>query len=175
MKFNIPPQIEEQLTTLSNAIPTSVKETVLLRGFTLWKIPLIAFLSPRVDRLDDERVEITIPLGYRSRNHIGSMYFGALATGADLAMGYMVFREMQKSKLRATFVFKSFEAEFLKRGEADVVFTCTQGAELKKLVADCAQTDERLNREFEVTATTPSLTGEEPIAKFKLTLSVKRR
>lgn len=167
-------KLSESLTTMSHVVPTSFKETALLRGFALLKIPMIAFCSPRVDRLDDKGVEITIPLGYRTRNHVGSMYFGALSTGADLAMGYMVFREIQKRNLKAQFVFKAFQAEFLKRAEADVVFKFDQGAELHELMVELETSTERINRDFDIVALTPSL-GEEPVAKFKLTLSIKRR
>ena len=180
-------QLSDGLNNLTEVVTKSVaanvretlnentRETLILTGFTLWKIPLIAFLSPKVVRFDNERIEIEIPLGYRSKNHIGSMYFGALATGADLAMGYLVFREMHRAGLNAQFVFKSFQGEFLRRADADVTFVCTQVQKLKDFVKDCATSPERITRRFEVTALTRSTSGEEPVAEFSLELSMKKR
>ena len=71
-------------------------------------------------------------------------------------------------------VFKDFEAQFLKRAEGDVHFCCNQGREIAELVAQAAASGDRVERQFEVVATVPSL-SEEPVAKFKLTLSLKKR
>jgi len=60
------------------------KETALLRLFTL-RIPLLLFVGPRVLELDEEGCAIEIPLGLRTRNHLGSMYLGVLCAGADVA------------------------------------------------------------------------------------------
>lgn len=71
-------------------------------------------------------------------------------------------------------VFKNFQAEFLKRAEGDVHFICDQGKEISELVAQAAASDERVERQVEVIATVPTL-SDEPVARFKLTLSLKRR
>lgn len=158
-----------------NWLPPNTKETVILRGFTLMRIPLVAFLGPRVNRSDDEAVEITIPLDYRSKNHLGSMYFGALATGADLALGFTAFREIQKRELPIQLVFKSLHADFLKRAEADVRFSFKQVGELRAMIEECLQSGERVTRDFDVVATTPFISGDEPVAQFRLGLSLKKR
>ena len=46
--------------------------------------------------------------------------------------------------------------------------------EIADLVARAAASDERVERQLEVIATVPSL-SDEPVARFKLTLSLKRR
>lgn len=60
--------------------------------FFLWrfghfKVPMIGYLKPRIIKLDDTEIIICLPLNRRSRNHLNSMYFGALSVGADLAGG----------------------------------------------------------------------------------------
>jgi acyl-coenzyme A thioesterase PaaI-like protein len=62
-----------------------VGETARLRLWTLKNIPLLFFLRPSVVEASAARCVIRIPLSRRSRNHLGSMYFGALCAGADLA------------------------------------------------------------------------------------------
>ncbi len=47
-------------------------------------------------------LRIRIPLGWRTRNHLGSMYFGALATGADLVGGLLVMEKGGSGARRCT-------------------------------------------------------------------------
>ena len=51
-------------------------------------------------------------------------------------------------------------------------FICNQGKEIAELVAKAVASDERVERQLDVFATVPSL-GDEPVARFKLTLSLK--
>jgi len=64
-----------------------LKETAILSLLSLAKIPSVLFLAPRVIELDDEGCAIRIPLTWRTRNHVGAMYMGALCAGADVAAG----------------------------------------------------------------------------------------
>lgn len=154
---------------------TLFKETIKLRAFGFVKIPLIFFCSPRLIEMNDEVVEMVIPLNYRTKNHLGSMYFGALAIGADVAGGLIAMRLIQKSGNQVNLIFKDFKAEFLKRAEGDVHFRSVDGAKVKALVDRALASGERENETVEVTATCPSKTGVEPIAKLFLTISLKRK
>ena len=81
---------------------------------------------------------------------------------------------IRQQPARISMVFKDFQAEFLKRAEGDVDFICDQGKEIAELVALAAASDERVERQIDVVATVPSI-SDEPVARFKLTLSLKRR
>ena len=72
------------------------RETAFLRIFGVFKIPLIFFVKPTVVELTDNRAVVKIPCTYRTKNHLGSMYFGVLCTGADLAGGIMAMRLIDK-------------------------------------------------------------------------------
>src|SRR5437016_1724578 len=98
--------------------------------FFLWyfghfKVAMIGYLRPRLIKLTDSDIVICLPLRRRSRNHLNSMYFGALAVGADLAGGLHGFYHADLAKLKVSLVFKSFQAQFLRRPESDVYFVCT--------------------------------------------------
>lgn len=152
----------------------TLKATLSLRAFGLTQIPMILFLSPRVVQVGDRRIEVCIPLTYRSRNHLGSMYFGALAVGADCASGLLAMRLIDKRKdKQISLVFKDFSAKFLKRPVGDVHFSCDMGEEIAALVQRAATTGERCNLPLEVIATVPKVSGQEPVATFVLTLSLK--
>ncbi|HEY6100807.1 MAG TPA: DUF4442 domain-containing protein, partial [Anaeromyxobacter sp.] len=99
-----------------------LKEKVLVRLISL-RIPSLLFLGPRVQRVDDEVCEIAIPLGWRTRNHVGVMYVGVLCAGADLASGLQAARLIYGGPYKdVVLLFADLKAEFLKRADGDVVF-----------------------------------------------------
>ena len=152
-----------------------LKATVVLRFWSLWNIRLIAWVRPRVVDLTPDRCEIVIPLVWRTRNHLRSMYFGVLCTGADAAGALIALHATRRAGGSIAVVFKDVQAEFVKRAESDVHFACEQGREILALMEKAAASGERENLPLHVTATVPKLLGSEPVARFTLTLSVKRR
>jgi acyl-coenzyme A thioesterase PaaI-like protein len=151
-----------------------LRETLFVRLFSL-RVPVLLFLGPRVERLDDARCEVSIPLRWRSRNHVGSMYFGALCAGADLAGGLAAARRIRDRHPRVGLIFADVSARFLKRADGDVRFTCADVPRIAAAVAEADASGERVTIPVEVVATVPSRYGEEPVATFTLGLSLKRR
>ncbi|MBI3479950.1 MAG: DUF4442 domain-containing protein [Nitrosomonadales bacterium] len=158
----------------SGLIAEKTRETLFLRLFGFAKIPLLFYVGVSVAELSPERMVVRIPLRRRTRNHLGSMYFGALCIGADVAPGAFTMYLIRQQPARIAMVFKDFQAEFLKRAEGDVDFICAQGKEIAELVAQAAASNERVERQIDVIATVPSL-SDEPVARFKLTLSLKKQ
>lgn len=144
-----------------------------LRTFGLTKVPLLLACTPTVIRLDEAACVVEIPLTWRTRNHFRSMYFGALAIGADSVVGMLAMHHIDLAGGDVQLLFKDFQANFLRRPEGDVHFTCNDGAQIAELVAEAKRTGERGNLPVALTATVPSH-GPEPVATFVLTLSVKR-
>ena len=153
-------------------VPKKFHNTLFVRLFGLAKVPLIFFVRPSVICLNDEKCIVKIPLNRRTKNHLNSMYFGVLATGADLAGGLVAMKEINDSKQKVALSFKDFHAEFLKRAEGDVHFVCTQIPEIKKFVAEVIKSGERMNFPVQIEAIVPSK-GTEVVARFILTLSLK--
>lgn len=157
---------------------TMRKETWKVRLWALKNVPLIHHVRPRLVAVDDERAEIVVPLGRRTKNHWGSMYFGALAIGADLAAGlhcmHATEAEKATSGARIGFVFKDVQGDFLRRPDGDVHFVSDQGAAVAAAVKEAAASGERVNIPVPITCTVPT-EGDEPVATFTLTLSLKRR
>ncbi len=149
--------------------------TFYVRAFGFRKIPLLFFASPSVLELSDERCVVKIPLCFRTRNHLGSLYFGALAIGADCAGGLIAMKNIEAQGNAVSLIFKDFKASFLKRAEGDTLFTCVQGREIRELVTRAMETGERQNLSVNVVATVPSKSGDEPVAQFELTLSLKKK
>jgi acyl-coenzyme A thioesterase PaaI-like protein len=150
-----------------------LKETLLVRALGL-RIPMLLFLGPRVMRLDDDGCEVLIPLGLRSRNHVGVMYVGALCAGADLASGLNALRPIRERHRRVVPLFKDLQASFLKRADGDVVFRSDEGRRVAEAVARADQSGERVTIPVEVVARVPEKHGDEPVARFTMGLTLKR-
>ena len=148
------------------------KLTWMIRLFGLTKVAMIAYCRPSVILLNESTLEIKIPLNRRTRNHIKSMYFGALSVGADITGGFLALPSIQKSKRKIVLVFKDFNAKFLKRAESDVHFICKAGKAVKELVDLAIKTQERQNYKLNIIATTPKI-SDDIVAEFELTLSIK--
>ncbi len=151
------------------------KATIAIRLFALVKIPLVSKIRPRVVAISEDSLTVKVPFRRRNRNHIRSMYFGALSIGAELTGGVLAMNAIRKSGEPVVMVFKSFHAEFLKRAEGHTCFVCDQGRELAELVQQAAQGGERVEREVRITATVPDKLGDEPVAEFRMTISLKRK
>ena len=145
-----------------------------MRLFGLMRIPLIFFCRPRVVKISDTCLEVRIKLNRRTKNHLNSMYFGVLSVGADVTGGFLAMKLIRESQSKISLIFKDFHADFLKRAEGNVHFVCEDGPAIQKLVELTEKTGERQNLPVHIIATVPAISNE-PVAKFILTLSLKKK
>ena len=150
-------------------------ESMKLRMVTWWQIPVICYCRPKIIHLDDESCKLRIPLNWRTRNHVQSMYIGVFTVGADLTGGLLTLRSIRKRKRKVVLIFKDFHANFFKRAEQDVIFICKDGAEIDNAVQQAVDKSERINLPINITAMLSQDTENDPVANFKLTLSIKDR
>ncbi|WP_243384666.1 DUF4442 domain-containing protein [Geothrix alkalitolerans] len=153
-----------------------LKQTFGMRLFGWLKIPLLASVRPSVVELTDVRCVVRIPLRRWTKNHLGSMYFGALAIGADCAGGLLAMDQIKRSGQEVSLVFKAFQATFLKRPESDVYFICDEGAAIRDQVRRALASEERITEPMHIQAAVKLPDGTfEPVAEFTLELSLKRK
>ena len=119
-------------------ISQEFRTTLFLKFFGFLKVPMIFYCNPKVVRISEGSVEIKISLKRKTKNHVGSMYFGALSVGADITGGAIALDLIKKSKCKINLLFKNFKADFLKRAEGDVHFICNDG----KLISDMVKKTE---------------------------------
>lgn len=154
-----------------------LKATLILRAFALLKVPMLGWIKPSVIE-SSERTVLKIPLGRRTRNHLKSLYFGALCMGAEACVGLTAAVEIQKSGKKVDFVFKDFKANFLKRAEDDTYFICDQVHDLRAIVQKAINSKQREEQRFLATAFSgdwQNPSQENKVAEFEITLSVKFR
>jgi hypothetical protein len=152
------------------------KLSAFIQFFSLAKIPLLGFTRPQVIQLDDQLSVVKIPLGFVTRNHVGSMYFGALAMGAELSVALHMVDQIFMKSLKSQFIFKDFKAQFHQRAEKDIYFVCDEMAELKALSLKAAQTTERVEgtfRGYAVDDLGQVRSPQKKIMSYELTISLR--
>lgn len=136
----------------------------------LVKIPIVGFVRPRLISIDDETVRVKIKLRPRTKNHLKSMYFGALAVGADVAGGIHAFYFAEKAGSKVSFAFKGMKADFIKRAESHILFESTEGLLVKQAIEQSKSSGERVNQTIQVKAIDQN---KEVVATFEMIVSVK--
>jgi len=145
-----------------------MQRNLWLLGFI--KIPIIGFVRPKLLKINENEVEAIVRFRKRTKNHLNSMYFGALAVGADVAAGIHAFYFAEILGEKVSFAFKGMNAEFLKRAESDVIFSITQGGLIRKAILASKETGERMNQNIDVIAKDDQ---GEIVATFVMVVSVK--
>lgn len=135
-----------------------------------FKIPIIAYVRPKLMHIDEQSTQVRIKLRRRTKNHLHSMYFGALAVGADVTAGLHAFYFAEISHAKISFAFKAVKAEFIKRATSSIVFTSNEGYKVKAVFDQAMETKERVNDWINVEAKN---TANETVAIFQMEISVK--
>ena len=136
---------------------------------------MIGYCRPRVVNVSDTEVVLSIPLNRRTRNHVGSMYIGAMTVGVDFVTGLTAMTSIKKSKKNIVLIFKDLKSSFIKRAEGETFFTCNHTKEIKAAVKKVVDSKQRVNIEVPIIATVPEKFGDEPVAEFTITLSMKEK
>ena len=148
----------------------------MVRLWSLQNVFLLWLVRPKILELTNDRCVVRIPLNWITRRRdIHAMYLGTMCMGADVAAGLIAFKIVNERRERVNFIFKDIRGEFLKRAEGAVVFTNLEGPKIQELIRRALETGERQEAIVQVTATVPEKLGDEPVAKFELTLSVKKK
>lgn len=150
-----------------------IKETFFLWGFSFLKIPLIFFVRPKVQELSLDSCKIHLPFKCRNKNHVSSMYLGAITVSAELAAGLLAVKHIKRESGKINLVFKEMKAKFHKRIEGDAICICTQGDEVAKAISEAKSIGERQNVNMKVLIYVPSKFGDETLAEFDFVLSFK--
>ncbi len=151
------------------------KRTLQLRLHAFFKTPLVAYLRPVVERIDEDECRIRFPLSRRAKNPMGSAFLGMLTTGADVTGSITAYTAVMKRKQPVSILFKDMNAKFLKKATADTVFVCRQVREVTNAVDATIADGEKKEVAVLVEAFLANALSSPPVATFTMTLSVKKK
>tara|TARA_B100001029_G_scaffold23210_1_gene15870 strand:- start:1408 stop:1719 length:312 start_codon:yes stop_codon:yes gene_type:complete len=103
------------------------------------------------------------------------MYIGVMTVGVDLVAGLTAMLKIRESKKNVILIFKDMTSNFLKRAEGDVHFICKIREKIAEAVDETIESGERINLLVPVVAIVPDKFGDEPVAEFTITLSLKEK
>ncbi|TVP51119.1 MAG: DUF4442 domain-containing protein [Mongoliibacter sp.] len=136
----------------------------------LFKLPSAIFWRLRVKSLDLKSCTVTIPYFWRSQNPFKSIYFAAMAGAAELSTGALCQLAMA-GKGKFSMLVVDFRAEYYKKANQKIAFSCNQGEELCGLI-DALKVGDMDKITTVSTGVSPS---GEIVAKFYVTWSFKRK
>jgi acyl-coenzyme A thioesterase PaaI-like protein len=135
-----------------------------------FKIPMLGYTAPKLIKLNNNKAKVKIKLKRRTKNHLNSMYFGALAVGADVAGGIHAFYFANMHDKKVSFAFKGMSCEFIKRAESDCTFISEDGKKVEAAILKSIATGDRVN---ETTTVAVYDAEQELVASFEMIVSVK--
>ena len=136
----------------------------------LLKLPSAVFWKLKVKSLTEEKCEVTIPFTWRTQNPFKSIYFAAMAGAAELSTGALCQLSMA-GKGNFSMLVVDFRAEYHKKANQKITFTCSQGLELAKLINKLQPGE---TGTLTMVATGTGIQGQN-VAKFYVTWSFKRK
>jgi hypothetical protein len=142
------------------------------RLYLLAKLPLAFAAGLRLERLDEELCETSLPGGWRTRNPFGSTYFAALCMGAEAASGAPAITLVSGAEASVAVILREIRASFERRVIGRARFRFHDLAGLKAAVERAAASEESIPYEAHVECRGPD---GELAAGFRVVWSFKRR
>ncbi len=139
--------------------------------YFMGRFPSPVWWGLRIVSLTHLEASVSIPYGWRTQNPFRSIYFAALAGAGELSTGVLGLVAMQNRKDISMLVVKQ-EAEFFKKANNTITFTCSQGQEVIDTVHKAMDTGEACP----ITMTSVGRNPEgEAVCEVRITWSFKRR
>lgn len=157
---------------MTNSNENLSRFTWLIRLGSLLKVPLLGICFPKVKTLNQKTAEVQLNRWWLTSNHVGSMYFGALAMGAELSIATRLLYRLYFEKIPLRFIFKDASFQFLSRAEEDVIFRTDEVELADQLIERALKTTDRCDHTFHGYAYCVSNPAKKTL-EFKITLSVK--
>ena len=144
----------------------------LMRLFTLAKMPLGFVAGLRVDVLERERCQTSLPYGWRTTNPFRSIYFAAQAMAAELSTGAIAMLAVESAPASVAMLITSLESEFGKKANRRVTFTCEDGGAIFAAVEETMRSGEAATVRARTVGRMPDGTE---VSSFVFTWSFKMR
>ena len=109
------------LSRVLKSLSPGYRNLLRLRLYQL-QTPLLLLINPQLTEVTEEKVEIRIPLSFISKNSWKSMFFAAIAAGADLTGGWAAFDIAEQFPVGV--LYKNMSIDFLRRVDGDLSLVC---------------------------------------------------
>ncbi|MEE8523358.1 MAG: DUF4442 domain-containing protein [Thermoanaerobaculia bacterium] len=145
---------------------------VSMRLFMLANLPLGLFAGLRVDVLERQRCQASLPYGWRTTNPFRSMYFAAQSMAAELSIGALAMLAVESAPESVAMLITGLESEFGKKATRRTTFTCEDGGAIFAAVAETLRTGEPVTVRARTVGRMPDGTE---VSRFVFNWSFKKR
>lgn len=157
---------------MSEKLLIALRSPFKFRLFMLRKLPMAFIAGLRLIEISEGKSGVSIKYKYLTQNPFRSLYFACLAMAGELASGILALVHSQGGSIPVSMLVVHMEADFTKKAVGRIIFTCSDGAIIKKAVEECRQTGE--GRTVIATSTGLDESGDK-VAEFKITWSFKAK
>lgn len=112
-----------------------------IRLFLLQRLPAAWFMGIGVRQADTSQAVVSLPYGWRSQNPFRSTYFAAQCAAGEYSTGILAMIHLQE-KPPVSMLVTNIEAEFVKKADQILLFTCTEGEMIAAAIAQTLETGE---------------------------------
>ena len=141
---------QPEINKKQKAIIQKMKNPVFLFFFLLFKLPSACIAGIKVKSLNEKKSEINIPFKFTNKNPFKSIYFAIQSMGAEFSTAALAVVAMSKYTNSIAYIVVNLNAEFLKKANSKVTFTCEDGLLFEQGIKKCIAE----NKPIEITAKT---------------------
>jgi len=112
------------------------------RMFLLSKLPSAYFSGVRVESLDENKCEVTVPFKWFSQNPFRSTYFACLSMAAEMSTGALALGHLYKRNPPVNMLVVKTEGDYYKKAVDRTTFVCEAGEEINRMIGEAIATGE---------------------------------
>lgn len=113
-----------------------------MKLFLMKQLPLAFIAGLKLIEMDGHLAKVSVPYNYLTKNPFRSIYFAALSMAAELSTGILAMAAVYETGVPISMLVLGMEADFVKKADSRVVFTCKGGEALNETIARSIKTGE---------------------------------
>lgn len=164
--------MEKSMNPRAQKFVSRMRSPIMFNLFLLAKLPLAWVAGCRIERVDTDGCQVTLPYGWRSQNPFNSIYFAAQSMAAEMSTGVLALLAIENSGQSVAMLVGELEGGFTKKADRNVTFTCSDGDKMFAAVAETCRTGEPVTVRME---TVGRMADGTEVSRFYFTWSLKRR
>jgi hypothetical protein len=119
-----------------------IKHPFKFKLFMLSKLPSAFFCGVRVVDADENKCSVKVPFKWLSQNPFRSTYFACLSMAAEMSTGLLGLMHVHKRQPPVSMLVVKIEGNFMKKATGITIFTCEDGAAIKRTIEDAIFSNE---------------------------------
>ena len=113
-----------------------------INSFLFFKLPSAWWCGVRLKSITKTTAIVKVKHRWLNQNPFKSMYFAVQAMASELSTGALVMKEIRESGKSVSMLVANNNATFTKKATGVITFTCNNGDDIKKAIADTVKTGE---------------------------------